>query len=88
MYLAQITNFPLDIKQQYIEVLVNHLSQPSWEFQEYLSGYSINLHKYANTEGLPKVKYISLSRYYIKNLVESNSMLVPQSVMDSLRLRL
>ena len=84
MYLAQITNYPLDIKQQYIEVLVNHLSQPSWEFQEYLSGYSINLHKYAHTEGLPKVKYISLSRYYIKNLVESNSMLVPQSVMDNL----
>ena len=84
MYLAQITNYPLDIKQQYIEALVNHLSQPSWEFQEYLSGYSINLHKYAHTEGLPKVKYISLSRYYIKNLVESNSMLVPQSVMDSL----
>ena len=84
MYLAQITNFPLDIKQQYTEVLVNHLSQPSWEFQEYLSGYSINLHKYANTKGLPKVKYISLSRYYIKNLVESSSMLVPQSVMDSL----
>ena len=82
-YLAQITNFPLDIKQQYIEVLVNHLSQPSWEFQEYLSGYFINLHEYAHTEGLPKVKYISLSRYYIKNLVESNSMLVPQSVMDS-----
>ena len=83
MYLAQITNYPLDIKQQYIEVLVNHLSQPSWEFQEYLSGYSINLHKYAHTEGLPKVKYISLSRYYIKNLVETHSLLVPQSVMDS-----
>ena len=32
---------------------------------------------------MPKVKYLSLSRYYIKNLVESNSMLVPQSVMDS-----
>ena len=84
MYLVQINNFPLDIKQQYTEVLVNHLSQPSWEFQEYLSGYSISLHQYANTKGLPKVKYISLSRYYIKNLVESNSMLVPQSVMDSL----
>ena len=82
-YLAQITNFPLDIKQQYIEVLVNHLSQPSWEFQEYLSGYSTNINQYANTKGLPKVKYISLSRYYIKNLVESNSLLVPQSVMDS-----
>ena len=82
-YLAQITNFPLDIKQQYIEVLVNHLSQPSWEFQEYLSGYYTNINQYANTKGLPKVKYISLSRYYIKNLVESNSMLVPQSVMDS-----
>ena len=83
-YLAQITNFQLDIKQQYIEVLVNHLSQPSLEFQEYLSGYSTNLNQYANTKGLPKVKYISLSRYYIKNLVESNSMLVPQSVVDSL----
>ena len=83
-YLAQITNFPLDIKQQYIEVLVNHLSQPSWEFQEYLSGYYTNISQYANTKGLPKVKYISLSRYYIKNLVESSSMLVPQSVMDSL----
>lgn len=82
-YLAQITNFPLYIKQQYIEVLVNHLSQPSWEFQEYLSGYSTNINQYANTEALPKVKYISLSRYYIKNLVETNSMLVPQSVMDS-----
>ena len=82
-YLAQITNFPLDIKQQYIEILVNHLSQPSWEFQEYLSGYSTNINQYANTEGLPKVKYISLSRYYIKNLVESNYMLVPQSVIDS-----
>ena len=83
-YLAQITHFQLDIKQQYIEVLVNHLSQPSWEFQEYLSGYSININHYDNTEALPKVKYISLSRYYIKNLVESNSLLVPQSVMDSL----
>ena len=83
-YLAQITNFPLDIKQQYIEVLVNHLSQPSWEFQEYLSGYFTNINQYANTEALPKVKYISLSRYYIKNLVEANSLLVPQSVMDSL----
>ena len=82
-YLAQITNFPLDIKQQYIEVLVNHLSQPSWEFQEYLSNYSISIHQYANTKGLPKVKYISLSRYYIKNLVQSNFMLVPQSVMDN-----
>ena len=83
-YIAQITNFPLDIKQQYIEVLVNHLSQPSWEFQEYLSGYSTNINQYANTEGLPKVKYISLSRYYIKNLVESDYLLVPQSVMDGL----
>ena len=64
-------------------MLVNHLSQPSWEFQEYLSGYSTNINQYANTEALPKVKYISLSRYYIKNLVESNSMLVPQSIMDS-----
>ena len=83
-YLTQITHFQLDIKQQYIEVLVNHLSQPSWEFQEYLSNYSISIHQYANTKGLPKVKYISLSRYYIKNLVEANSLLVPQSVMDSL----
>ena len=84
MYLAQINSFPLDIKQQYIEVLVNHLSQPSWEFQEYLSGYSINLSNCVHIDGLTKVKYISLSRYYIKKLVESNSMLVPQSVMDSL----
>lgn len=84
MYLAQINSFPLDIKQQYIEVLVNHLSQPSWEFQEYLSGYSINLSNCVHIDGLPKVKYIGLSRYYIKNLVESNSLLVPQSVMDSL----
>ena len=82
-YLEQIDSFPLDIKQQYIEVLVNHLSQPSWEFQEYLSNYFISIHQYANTKRLPKVKYISLSRYYIKNLVESNSLLVPQSVMDS-----
>lgn len=83
MYLVQINNFPLDIKQQYIEVLVNHLSQPSWEFQEYLSNYFISIRQYANTKGLPKVKYISLSRYYIKNLVEINSLLVPQSVMDN-----
>ena len=83
MYLAQITNYPLDINQQYIEVLVNHLSQPSWEFQEYLSGYSINLSNCVHIDGLTKVKYIGLSRYYIKNLVESNYMLVPQSVMDS-----
>lgn len=82
-YLEQLNAFPLDIKQRYIEVLVNHLSQPSWEFQEYLSSYSTNIRQYAHTEGLPKFKYISLSRYYIKNLVESKSMLVPQSVMDS-----
>ena len=83
MYLEQINSFPLDIKQQYIEVLVNHLSQPSWEFQEYLSGYSINLSNCVHIDGLTKVKYIGLNRYYIKNLVESNSLLVPQSVIDS-----
>ena len=74
----------MDIKQQYIEVIVDHLSQPSWAFQDQLSSYCINIYTYANTKGLPKPKYISLSRYYIKNLVQANSLIVPQSVMDSL----
>lgn len=83
-YLEQINVFPLDIKQQYIEVIVEHLSQPSWEFQECLSQRSLNIYQYAHTEGLAKFKHISLCRGYIKNLVQANSMLVPQSVMDTL----
>lgn len=82
-YLEQINGFPLDIKQQYIEVIVEHLSQPSWEFQEHISSYSLNLDSYAYESGLTKFKHIGLSRHHIKNLVESHSILVPQSVMDN-----
>lgn len=82
-YLEQVNGFPLNIKQQYIEVLVEHLSQPSWEFQEYITGYSLSLANYANKSGLAKFKHIGLSRFYIKNLVQDHSILVPQSVMDS-----
>lgn len=82
-YLEQLNRFPLDIKQQYIEVLVEHLSQPSWEFQEHISGYSLNLAHYAYNSELSKFKHIGLTRYHIKNLVHVYSILVPQSVMDS-----
>lgn len=83
-YLEQVNRFPLEIKQQYIEVLVEHLSQPSWEFQEHISGYSLTLYDYAYIKGLAKFKHIGLSRYYIKSLVQAHSLLVPQSVMDNL----
>lgn len=82
-YLEQVNGFPLDIKQQYIEVIVEHLSQPSWKFQECISDRSLNLANYFYKKELTKFKHIGLSRYHIKNLVEAHSMLVPQSVMDS-----
>lgn len=78
-YLHQIKSFDPNIKQQYIEVLSDHLTQPSIKFQDTLVGIlpSINYNK-----GL--VKFMSLNRWYIKDVVREYKLLVPESVLDSL----
>lgn len=78
-YLHQIKSFESDIKQQYVELLNDHLTQLSIKFQdtlvEILPTISFN-------QGL--VKFMSLNRWYIKNLVREHKLLVPESVLNTL----
>lgn len=76
-YLGQIAMFELDIKQQYIEVIANHLSQPSLAFQDKLSTI---IPKIVETH---KCKFMYLDRYHIKWLTREHKLIAPESVMDS-----
>lgn len=78
-YIKQIRKFnDNDIKEKFIEVLNEHLTQPSIELQKELSSMlnsTYNLTK--------KNKYISLNRYSIKGLASKSQILVNESVLDS-----
>lgn len=78
-YIKQIGKFnDINIKEKFIEVLNEHLTQPSIEFQKELSSMvksTYNLTK--------KTKYISLNRYSIKGLAANSQILVNGSVLDS-----
>lgn len=78
-YIKQIGKFnDIDIKEKFIEVLNEHLTQPSIELQKELS--SIVNSTYNLTK---KTKYISLNRYPIKGLASKSQILVNESVLDS-----
>ena len=78
-YIKQISKFTdIAIKEKFIDVLLEHLTQPSIEFQKELSAivkstYSLN----------EKTKYVSLNRYSIKGLASKSQILVNESVLDS-----
>lgn len=78
-YIKQINKFAdIIIKEKFIDVLLEHLTQPSIELQKELS----NIVK--NTRNLTKkTKYISLNRYYIKSLASKSQILVNESVLDN-----
>ena len=79
-YIKQIGKFnDIDTKEKFIEVLNEHLTQPSIELQKELS--SIVNSTYNLTK---KTKYISLNRYPIKSLASKSQILVNESVLDSL----
>lgn len=77
-YLTQIQSFDQQIKEMYIEALVNHIKQTSWDFQtrvEQITGKS-------NSEF--KQKFMGLSRYGIKGLVRKLKIPTSYSVLDTL----
>lgn len=77
-YLTQIQNFDQQIKEMYIEVLVNHIKQTSWDFQtrvEQITGKSYSKHKQ---------KFMGLCRYHIKGLVRKLQIPTSYSVLDTL----
>lgn len=77
-YLTQIQSFDQQIKEMYIEVLVNHIKQTSWNFQtkiEQITGKSYNKHKQ---------KFMGLCRYHIKGLVGKLQIPTSYSVLDTL----
>lgn len=78
-YLHQIESFESGIKQQYVELLNDHLIQPSIKFQDTLVEI---LPTRGFNQGL--VKFMSLNRWYIKKLVREHKLLVPESVLDTL----
>lgn len=78
-YLAQIKDFDLDIKQQYIEVLVNSITQTSLAFQEKLNNIIPSICDTDNTQ----VKFMHLTRYYIRDLAYELGIPVPSSVLDT-----
>lgn len=78
-YIKQISKFAdITIREKFIDVLLEHLTQPSIEFQKELS--SIVNSTYNLTK---KTKYISLNRYYVRNLALTSQILVNESVLDS-----
>ena len=78
-YIKQIGKFnDIDIKEKFIEVLNEHLTQPSIELQKELN--SIVNSTYNLTK---KTKYISLNRYSIKDLASKSQILVNESVLDN-----
>ena len=78
-YIKQIGKFnDINIKEKFIEVLNDHLTQPSIELQKELS--SIVNSTYNLTK---KTKYISLNRYSIKGLASKSQILVNESVLDN-----
>lgn len=77
-YLTQIQKFDQQIKEMYIEVLVNHIKQTSWDFQtrvEQITGKSYSKHKQ---------KFMGLCRYHIKGLVRQLQIPTTYSVLDTL----
>lgn len=77
-YLTQIQNFEQQIKEMYIEVLVNHIKQTSWDFQtrvEQITGKS---------SSKVKQKFMGLCRYHIKGLIRKLQIPTSYSVLDTL----
>ena len=78
-YIKQIGKFnDMNIREKFIEVLNDHLTQPSIELQKELSSRvnsTYNLTK--------KTKYISLNRHSIKGLASKSQILVNESVLDN-----
>lgn len=78
-YLRQIRSFEPTIKQQYIEVLVDHLKQPSIAFQNYLAEFIPLVRKVNSNE-----KFVYINRGTIRNLANQYNLFVPYSVLDAL----
>ena len=78
-YIKQISKFTdWTIKEKFIDVLLEHLTQPSIEFQKELSNIVNNTYNLTK-----KTKYVYLNRYYVRNLALTSQVLTNEYVLNN-----
>ncbi len=77
VYVKQIKNFSMNIKQKYLEIIFDHLKNPSIDIQKELE-YNVPSQ---DSDSIEKIMWLG-SKWQIQNLAIQNGIPVPLSVYD------